>query len=393
MIADDAVKNPPPWVQAMMEKLTQMEATVAALGPQLRQLKSSKDSRSQSRRNMSEIHTEDPMATPRNHTRGMIPQQTGDESFGYAGETDYPPESIGGPGTMPGSMHHRDGSTSRSNPNHDEFEDDETHGGRGPLTYSSRRSPTNDGDYRRRFANDRQESPGQQYLEEELYKLRVRQPSRSAMTHRSWEIARETPGHDGHEEHYEEDGPADETDIPEIEDPNPLDDRRTPSPPLPPIPAEPESRDVVEAPDNRNQSWQVGQPADQPPRPPPWQLIHQRLLNWAIVWPMTELDGALNSTLAGAQVDEVALSIWSTQMYKRYVRQQLTEVPPGRVDRLFVPPNMADAINNAVFHGRHGDACGMLRDLWSPFGLEGMPRIIVVLCKHRNDPAHWVAHK
>ena len=108
---------------------------------------------------------------------------------------------------------------------------------------------------------------------------------------------------------------------------------------------------------------------------------------------MSELDTALNSTLRGSQVDEVALSIWSTQMYKRYVRQQLTEVPPGRVDRLFVPPNMADAINNAVFHGRHGDACGMLRELWTPFGLEGMPRIIVVLCKHRTDPNHWVAHK
>ena len=108
---------------------------------------------------------------------------------------------------------------------------------------------------------------------------------------------------------------------------------------------------------------------------------------------MSELDHAMQSTQRGTQVDEVALSIWATQMYKRYVRQQLTEVPPGRVDRLFVPPNMADAINNAVFHGRHGDACGMLRDLWTPFGLEGMPRIIVVLCKHRSDSNHWVAHK
>ena len=127
--------------------------------------------------------------------------------------------------------------------------------------------------------------------------------------------------------------------------------------------------------------------------PPPWQRIHQRLLSWAIVWPMGELDNALNSTTRGKQVDEVALSIWSTQTYKRYVRSKMTDSPPGRVDRMFVPPNMADAINNAVFHGRHGDACGMLRDLWGPFGLEGIPRIIVVLCKHRSDAGHWVAHK
>ena len=368
-----------------------MEATVAALGPQLEQLKTLKSQRSQSRRELSEILEDDgDAATPRNMPRSLGPQQTGDESFGYGVGTDYPPESLGGPATMPGSLHHRDGSTSRSqNHGHDEFEDDETHPGRGMGTYSSRRTPT-DGDFRRRFVNDRQDSPGQQYLEEELYKLRVRQPSPggSQATHRSWEIAREAPNHIGHESYEHDDGHVGESEMPEIEDPV-LEDRRTPSPQLPPIHAE-ESREVG-APEDRAQ-WQVTQPG-QPPRPPPWQLIHQRLLNWAIVWPISELDTALSSTLAGQQVDEVALSIWSAQMYKRYVRQQLTEVPPGRVDRLFVPPNMADAINNAVFHGRHGDACGMLRDLWGPFGLEGIPRIIVVLCKHRSDAGHWVAHK
>lgn len=127
--------------------------------------------------------------------------------------------------------------------------------------------------------------------------------------------------------------------------------------------------------------------------PPPWQRIHQRLLTWAIVWPMGELDSALNSTTRGNQVDEVALSIWATQTYKRYVRAKMTDSPPGRVDRLFVPPNMADAISTAVYNGRHGDACGMLRDLWAPFGLEGMPRLLIVLAKHRSDDNHWVVHR
>jgi len=108
---------------------------------------------------------------------------------------------------------------------------------------------------------------------------------------------------------------------------------------------------------------------------------------------MSELENALNSTTRGQQVDEVALSIWSTQTYKRYVRTKLTDSPRGQVDRLFVPPNMADAINNAVYNGRHGDACGMLKDLWYPFGLEGTPRLIVVLAKHRSDPNHWVVHR
>ena len=61
-----------------------------------------------------------------------------------------------------------------------------------------------------------------------------------------------------------------------------------------------------------------------------------------------------------------------------------------RVDRLSVPPNMADAMSTAVFNGRHGDACGILRDLWAFFGFEGAPRLIVVLAKHRSDANHWV---
>ena len=61
--------------------------------------------------------------------------------------------------------------------------------------------------------------------------------------------------------------------------------------------------------------------------------------------------------------------------------------------RTRVPPNMADAISTAVYNGRHGDACGMLRELWAPFGLEGIPRLLIVLAKHRNDENHWVVHR
>jgi len=100
----------------------------------------------------------------------------------------------------------------------------------------------------------------------------------------------------------------------------------------------------------------------EPPQVLPWQRVHQRLLNWAIVWSVSELDTALDSTTRGSQVDMVALSIWSTQTYKRYVRDKMTDGPGGQVDRLFVPPNMANAISNAVLKGRHADAAEMLRE-------------------------------
>ncbi|KAG8764210.1 hypothetical protein FRC12_008233 [Ceratobasidium sp. 428] len=35
----------------------------------------------------------------------------------------------------------------------------------------------------------------------------------------------------------------------------------------------------------------------------------------------------------------------------------------------------------------------MLKDMWTPFGLEGMPRLIIVLARHRRDEHHWVTHR
>ncbi|THG98067.1 hypothetical protein EW026_g4050 [Hermanssonia centrifuga] len=231
--------------------------------------------------------------------------------------------------------------------------------------------------------NEREYSPGQQYLEEELYKLRVKPTgSQSVATHKTWEVARD----DG-EEFGEGDTQAavTESGLPEIPDAHTgnFTERS-----LPPIPRESQGELPPEAP-----AWQLADYSQEARGPPPWQRIHQRLLNWAIVWPMSELENALNSTTRGHQVDEVALSIWSIQTYKRYVRSKMTEMPPERIDRLFVPPNMAEAISTAVYNGRHGDACGMLKELWTPFGLEGMPRLLVVLAKHRNDDNHYVAHR
>lgn len=381
----------------MMEQLQSMENRVAALGPQLAKLKKSDGSKTRSQTftyrtrdaPMTETQTEWER-TPRTQTIPIGTQMTGADSTYRHPETDYtaPEESID-PTTRQGSA------AGPGKAEQDEFEDVETevpdHHGR---AYTDRTAPSQDGEYASMYTPKRGEllsvtgrgdSPGQQVLEQELYRLRVKNQARSrAMTHQSWELHPEGP--DGREESQ-----AAESEIPDIEEDVP----RTQSPPLPPLPTDsqtavnPAAHGAEAQSGNNERQWEY----HEAPPTPPWQRIHQRLLNWAIVWPMGELDNALASTQRGTQVDEVALSIWATQMYKRYVRQQLTEVPPGRVDRLFVPPNMADAINNAVFHGRHGDACGMLRDLWTPFGLEGMPRIIVVLCKHRSDPSHWVAHK
>ncbi|CUA77213.1 hypothetical protein RSOLAG22IIIB_12617 [Rhizoctonia solani] len=148
----------------------------------------------------------------------------------------------------------------------------------------------------------------------------------------------------------------------------------------------PPSQSMISLPPERDRALQP---------PPVWQRVHQRLLAWTMVWSLTELDKALVSTERGHQVEEIALSVWSTQVYKRYVRARMSEAgrSASSVDRMYVPPNMADAISTAVYNGRHGDACQMLKDMWTPFGLEGMPRLIIVLAMHRRDEHHWVTHR
>lgn len=234
---------------------------------------------------------------------------------------------------------------------------------------------------------DGDESPGQQYLEEELYKLRQKPGGSQSATHRTWELGEAT--RDGHDDEDEEVplGDLTESGFPEIPDLGT--ERREAS--LPPIP-ENETEVVETVP--CSQLWagrHYGRAVED--LIAPWHRIHQRILSWAVIWPMSELDGALKSTYRGQQVNETALSIWSTQSYKRYVRSKITDTPGGRPDRLFVPPNLADAISTAVFHGLHGDASRMLKDLWTPFGLEGSPRLIIVLAKHRSDVNHWVVHR
>ncbi|KAF7793816.1 hypothetical protein EIP86_004937 [Pleurotus ostreatoroseus] len=262
---------------------------------------------------------------------------------------------------------------------HEEYYDDDE-GRLAPTT-------TQDGDTRGLHSdyNGRGYSPGQQYLEEELYKLRVKpnNGSQSVATHKTWEVARDDGG-----EFDEGDTQAavTESGLPEIPDTHTGNFERDRS--LPPLPRDSHSGEMLNVADAH--AWPV---QDFAAGPAPWQRIHQRLLNWAVIWPMPELENALNSTTRGHQVDEIALSIWAIQTYKRYVRAKMTENPPDRVDRLFVPPNMAEAISTAVYNGRHGDASGMLRELWTPFGLEGMPRLLIVLAKHRNDDSHYVAHR
>jgi hypothetical protein len=312
--------------------------------------------------------------TPRTQTVNINTQPTGHTM----GESMFPIEETE---VMQGHMPEQEG---------DYDEHDEADYNRGLPTNQTGDTRTH-GPMSDLMSEGRDDSPGQQYLEEELYKLRIKPGGSQSATHKTWELG-EVPQDEQDEYDDEHHDNLTDSGMPEIPDSGNYTDRRAASPPLPPIPHDDQS-DVVTSPQAQNKMLVGNYYGDQEAYIPPWQRVHQRLLSWAIVWPMSEIEHALNSTTRGQQVDEIALSIWSVQSYKRYVRSKMTDSPGGRPDRLFVPPNMADAISTAVFNGRHGDACGMLKDLWGPFGLEGAPRLIIVLAKHRSDANHWVVHR
>ncbi|KAL0956603.1 hypothetical protein HGRIS_002740 [Hohenbuehelia grisea] len=375
-LGDDA-EEPPKWATDLKRELVLMQQRIESLGPKIENLRQVPPPASQtggegSRYGLEYADDGGYTQTPMTQTVNIHTQPgTMADSMYQVPETEIIDES-------------RAAGSQRYDDDGEEFDDGTEHH-RGFTTDAETRTRQSD-----HSSEMRDDSPGQQFLEEELYKLRQKPGgSQSGLSHRTWEVARDDDGDvfddDGDDHDHDHDHDHAVSGLPTIPDSQ----TGRQSPPLPPIPAN-GSRDVVHTP---QQGWHPGEYSTETQTLLPWQKIHQRLLNWAMIWPTSELDGALNSTTRGHQVDEIALSIWSTQTYKRYVRTRLTDSPQGVVDRLFVPPNMADAISTAVFNGRHGDACGMLRDLWSPFGLPGMPRLLIVLAKHRSDANHWVVHR
>ncbi|KAF9568244.1 hypothetical protein CPC08DRAFT_679876 [Agrocybe pediades] len=367
--ADYMPEEPPQWASDLKREIVLMQQRIESLGPKIEGLKADRGSYGGGSRFAYEH--EESTHTPMTQTVNIQTQPTGTmaDSMYQAPETEMLVDDDG-------NFHDYDDRTETQEPRH-------------PYTDGETRSPPRSSMYESEVGARQDNSTGQQVLEEELYKLRQRtHGSQSGQSHKSWEVAHhEEPDDEYDDEHLPPSG------LPTIPDDNAgenyVDDHsRGGSPPLPDLPSEANQMAV-----HPQGPWNAMDYSPDSQQLPPWQRIHGRLLNWAIIWPMSELESALNSTLRGQQVDEVALSIWSTQAYKRYVRARLTDSPQGVVDRLFVPPNMADAISNAVFNGRHGDACGMLKDLWTPFGMEGSPRLIVVLAKHRSDPNHWVVHR
>ncbi|ORY33094.1 hypothetical protein BCR39DRAFT_557284 [Naematelia encephala] len=124
-----------------------------------------------------------------------------------------------------------------------------------------------------------------------------------------------------------------------------------------------------------------------------WEEIGQRIFSWAVLWTEEQLKHELEEISLGKQVDDLALSIWFMNQYKRLIRRSLTHDPPLACDKMIVPPLIAEAINKAVHSQNFETAVQLLRDLWHSFGFQERPRVVIALSRHRNETHQWSAHR
>ncbi|TCD67446.1 hypothetical protein EIP91_012363 [Steccherinum ochraceum] len=202
--------DPPEWAKDLIDGMINMRERLDNLAPKIeRSLRTSRGGASfvSENRSYAEQEPQYAQSEANGYARSAITQTTqllanqrtgtmADESM-YHQDTELPRDSTH-LHTSPGSMHHHDGSMHGAIPEEDEMYDDEE---------QLQGAPTEDGDTQRLPSewNDRTDSPGKQYLEEELYKLRVKPHTGSqsvAATHKTWELARDNG------EDYEDDGDA-----------------------------------------------------------------------------------------------------------------------------------------------------------------------------------------
>ncbi|KAK8843968.1 hypothetical protein IAR55_006760 [Kwoniella newhampshirensis] len=125
----------------------------------------------------------------------------------------------------------------------------------------------------------------------------------------------------------------------------------------------------------------------------PWDRLSQTLYSWAIIAEEKSFVRALEEISLGRQVEEFPLSIFLMMTFKRWVKRNMSESPPVPCDKLFVPPNLAVAMNVAVHNRRYHEAKEILLSLWDSLGSKEPPRVIVSLAPLGNEVDQWAAHR
>ena len=123
---------------------------------------------------------------------------------------------------------------------------------------------------------------------------------------------------------------------------------------------------------------------------PSWQQVNLHLMDSVAAMPFSMIRKSMEDYNASGDLDETALSIWTMQTYKRFLRA-LDPQFAANPKRLFVPPNAAQAIESALLNGYRTSACDLLKKLWNLVNVNpaNAPEHVVVMIQKKG---HWVLH-
>jgi hypothetical protein len=128
-----------------------------------------------------------------------------------------------------------------------------------------------------------------------------------------------------------------------------------------------------------------------------YEHLEQYLLDSVKVIPDTLFRDSLETIEYTGYLNELTLTIWTLQTYKRFLRKEhsdgetpsLTTQTPRR---LFIPPNAATVIENALWSGYQGYACRMICEFWEMIGgnRELCPdQTVLITEKDRHWTVYW----
>ncbi|KAK7682109.1 hypothetical protein QCA50_014695 [Cerrena zonata] len=135
----------------------------------------------------------------------------------------------------------------------------------------------------------------------------------------------------------------------------------------------------------------------------PWERLRDYFFKWTESWDYQTLSVAHTSTQPNYVVNDIALTIWIMQMYKRRLRYLWSERLYDVVEVFTVPPLYTAKINRCLVGNSDKTleqqgitaALKVLCDLWSVVrhGENAEPKVVLVVGQHAKDKSRWLVHK
>ena len=128
---------------------------------------------------------------------------------------------------------------------------------------------------------------------------------------------------------------------------------------------------------------------------PVWQRIERYLHRLIRDWPIETLLQAKQTTEDLNAVNDVALSMWMLQMFKRYVKGREEEGKPNftLVNCHMIFPIHVAMVNGAIQDGTREGAITALKEFWELIGQRRRPDVVLAMGRYWLDESRWVVHK